>query len=167
MASASEVLRYNVTSSLILWAHEHDENPFVELVGFSTEPHTWGTNSAQGWVRSWGIQSWMVSHTRHERARNKNSSEYSRQVITAEMMFLIKSSGRFLILKQTIRRSHNYATAGTTASFYPWWRHQMETFSTLLAICAGNSPVPVNSPHKGQWHGAFMFSLICAWITVE
>ena len=23
----------------------------------------------------------------------------------------------------------------------PWWRHQMETFSALLAICAGNSPV--------------------------
>ena len=22
-----------------------------------------------------------------------------------------------------------------------WWRHQMETFSVLLAICAGNSPV--------------------------
>ena len=22
-----------------------------------------------------------------------------------------------------------------------WWRHQMETFSTLLAICAGNSPI--------------------------
>ena len=44
------------------------------------------------------------------------------------------------------------------------WRHQMETFSALLAICAGNSPVPVNSPHKGQWHGAFMFSLICVWI---
>ena len=22
-----------------------------------------------------------------------------------------------------------------------WWRHQMETFSTLLAFCAGNSPV--------------------------
>ena len=25
----------------------------------------------------------------------------------------------------------------------PWWRHQMETFSTLLANCAGNSPRPV------------------------
>ena len=24
---------------------------------------------------------------------------------------------------------------------YSWWRHQMETFSALLAICAGNSPV--------------------------
>ena len=38
----------------------------------------------------------------------------------------------------------------------------METFSALLALCAGNSPVPVNSPHKGQWRGALMFSLICA-----
>ena len=45
-----------------------------------------------------------------------------------------------------------------------WWRHQMETFSALLALCAGNSPVPVNSPHKGQWRGALVFSLICAWI---
>ena len=24
----------------------------------------------------------------------------------------------------------------------PWWRHQMEKFSALLATCAGNSPVP-------------------------
>ena len=40
----------------------------------------------------------------------------------------------------------------------------METFSALLAICVGNSPVPVNSPHKDQWHGALMFSLISAWI---
>ena len=44
------------------------------------------------------------------------------------------------------------------------WRHQMGTLSALLAICAGNSSVPVNSPHKGQWHGALMFSLICVWI---
>ena len=40
----------------------------------------------------------------------------------------------------------------------------METFSVLLALSAGNSPVPVNSPHKGQWCGALMLSLICAWI---
>ena len=24
---------------------------------------------------------------------------------------------------------------------HPWWRHQMEAFSTLLALCVGNSPV--------------------------
>ena len=40
----------------------------------------------------------------------------------------------------------------------------METISALLALCAGNSPVPVNSPHKGQWRGALMFTLICARI---
>ena len=31
-----------------------------------------------------------------------------------------------------------------------WWRHQMETFSALLAFCAGNSPAigefPVQRP---------------------
>ena len=27
-----------------------------------------------------------------------------------------------------------------------WWRHQIETFSALLAICAGNSPVPGEFP---------------------
>ena len=45
-----------------------------------------------------------------------------------------------------------------------WWRHQMETFSALLAPCADNSPVTGKSPHKGQWRGALMFSLISAWI---
>ena len=40
----------------------------------------------------------------------------------------------------------------------------METFSGLLAICAGIHRSPVNSPHKGQWRGALMLSLICAWI---
>ena len=30
--------------------------------------------------------------------------------------------------------------------FRPWWRHQMETFSVLLALCAGNSPVTGEFP---------------------
>ena len=30
--------------------------------------------------------------------------------------------------------------------YFPWWRHQMEIFSALLAICAGNSPVPGEFP---------------------
>ena len=29
---------------------------------------------------------------------------------------------------------------------HSWWRHQMETFSALLAICEGNSPVPGEFP---------------------
>ena len=31
-------------------------------------------------------------------------------------------------------------------SWWTWWRHQMETFSVLLAICAGNSPVTGEFP---------------------
>ena len=42
-----------------------------------------------------------------------------------------------------------------------WWRHQMETFSALQALCAGNSPV---TGEQGRWRGALMFSFICAWM---
>ena len=31
-----------------------------------------------------------------------------------------------------------------------WWRHEMETFSALLAICAGNSHVPGKFPAQRQ-----------------
>ena len=30
----------------------------------------------------------------------------------------------------------------------PWWRHQMETFSALLALCVGNSPVTGEFPSQ-------------------
>ena len=30
----------------------------------------------------------------------------------------------------------------------PWWRHQMETFSALLVLCAGNSPVTSEFPSQ-------------------
>ena len=54
---------------------------------------------------------------------------------------------------------HQYVGfAAASVWILPWWRHQMETFSALLAICAGNSPV--NSLHKVQRRGALMFSLI-------
>ena len=32
----------------------------------------------------------------------------------------------------------------------PWWRHQVETFSALLAICAGNSPLHGEFPAQRQ-----------------
>ena len=46
----------------------------------------------------------------------------------------------------------------------PWWRHQMETISTLLNICAGNPPVTGEFAAQRPLTGALMFSLICAWI---
>ena len=40
------------------------------------------------------------------------------------------------------------------------WNH----FPRYWPFVRGNHRPPVNSPHKGQWRGALMFSLICAWI---
>ena len=37
--------------------------------------------------------------------------------------------------------------------------------ATMMTSSSGNIfRSPVNPPHKGQWRGAVMFSLICAWI---
>ena len=46
----------------------------------------------------------------------------------------------------------------------PWWRHQMEPFPRYWPFVRGIHRSPVNSPHKGQWRGALMFSLICTRI---
>ena len=40
----------------------------------------------------------------------------------------------------------------------------METFSVLLAICAGNSPVTGEFPAQRPVTQSFGVSLICAWI---
>ena len=36
-------------------------------------------------------------------------------------------------------RRKNVITGSTSSETWTWWRHQMETFSALLAVCAGNS----------------------------
>ena len=40
------------------------------------------------------------------------------------------------------------------------WKH----FTRYWPFVPGIHRSPVNSPHKDQWRGALMFSLICAWI---
>ena len=46
--------------------------------------------------------------------------------------------------------------------FQPWQRSTKQT--RPLQTNPSISMVPVNSPHKGQWRGALMFSLVYAWI---
>ena len=45
-----------------------------------------------------------------------------------------------------------------------WWRHQMEKFPRYWPFVRGSHWPLVNSPDRGQWRGALMFSLIHAWI---
>ena len=42
------------------------------------------------------------------------------------------------------------------------WKHFPRYWPFVRAIHWS----PVNSPHKGQWRGALMFSLICTWMNV-
>ena len=42
------------------------------------------------------------------------------------------------------------------------WKHFLRYWPFLRGIHRSS----VNSPHKGQWHGALMLTLICAWINV-
>ena len=38
-----------------------------------------------------------------------------------------------------------------TEILYAWWRHQIELFSALLALCAGNSPATVEFPSQKSY----------------
>ena len=44
-----------------------------------------------------------------------------------------------------LREFHHQQDA-QVGSLEPWWRHQMETFSALPTLCAGNSPVTGEFP---------------------
>ena len=43
-------------------------------------------------------------------------------------------------------RTYSRITITWVTVIETWWRHQMETFSALLAICAGNSSIPGEFP---------------------
>ena len=62
-------------------------------------------------------------------------------------IILVDISTMPLVRKQ-ISCTSPESMASTMTSWHgnTWWRHQMETFSALLAICAGNSPVPGEFP---------------------
>ena len=83
-----------------------------------------------------------------------NLSPWRTRTISSDVANIVTPDA---LVTQTAERS-----ASSTGPVFLWWRHQMETFSALLALCAGNSPV--NSPYKGQWRGTLMFPLICDWI---
>ena len=49
-------------------------------------------------------------------------------------------------------------------SHSPWCVNKWKHFPRYWPFLRGIHRSLVNSPHKGQWRGALVFSLICAWI---
>ena len=54
---------------------------------------------------------------------------------------------------------HNMTLIECHDDFIKW-----KFFPCYWPFVRGIHRPPVSSPHKGQWRGALMFSLICAWI---
>ena len=57
----------------------------------------------------------------------------------------------WVIIQMTLVGTHSrtfrrHVFLWSVANMSPWWRHQIETFSASLAICAGNSPVTGEFP---------------------
>ena len=82
----------------------------------------------------------------------------------------IKQKHGYPISYQVILAGHHdypsYSKTTRQASF-AWWRHQMETFCALLAICAGNSPVPqlyVSSKRPMLFWNMFATNLQIPWL---
>ena len=107
----------------------------------------------------------------------------SNQIRTGHIYQSLSKQKQSLDIK-TFPYYQNYLDSSLWWNFYHWlhwksscwqlpvhpmakisWLHlQMELFPRYWPFVQGIHRSPVNSPHKGQWHGALMFSLICAWI---
>ena len=61
----------------------------------------------------------------------------------------------FFILTQTVKLWYIW-------SFSLAYHTDVMVYSKMTS--SNRSIFPVGSPHKGQWRGALMFSLICVWI---
>ena len=67
----------------------------------------------------------------------------------------------FLPTLNKTQSQHNALRDGEI--WVPWWRHPMETFSALPALCEWNPPVTGGFPSQRPATRALMFYLICAW----
>ena len=67
-------------------------------------------------------------------------------------------------MRLSVNNDHRQRTASWGVAFHPsmMTSSNRNIFRDTGPLCVHRSPV--NSPHRGQWRGALMFSLICAWI---
>ena len=84
---------------------------------------------------------------------------HNRKYQSSASLALCESTGRFSRKGPVIWKACHTLTSSCHHDVIKW-KH----FPRYWPFERGNHRSPVNSPHKGQWRGALMFSLICAWI---
>ena len=83
-----------------------------------------------------------------------NSSEWSTMLLPTKVRLILEVWGHidqdkftgFHVMISWLECQWSYTAGYELASTWTWWRHQMEAFSALLALCAGNSSVLVEFP---------------------
>ena len=73
--------------------------------------------------------------------------------------YIINVIVRFKSLSMTLYQINFYKWSNGNRT---WWRHQMETFSVLLALCEGKSPVTGEFPSSRPVTRRFDF-FMCTW----
>ena len=127
-------------------------------------PHVCVSESGQHWFRyglvaylapshylnqCWVIVNWTPENKFQWNLNRNFSFEKMHLKLLFAKMAAILSRGRWVKLAQVILENLYWNHFCRS-----WLSHQMKTFSALLALCAGNSPVTSR---------ALMFSLIRAW----
>ena len=99
-------------------------------------------------------------------SHNGNNVDYYFRIITCDVAR--HPSLRLLSWPLPLFSSHCNTFEGRVPVDFTWWRHQMETFSALQALCAGNSPVtsefPAQRPVTRSFNVFFDLRLINGWV---
>ena len=101
-------------------------------------PILWITRNAEQCVRVCGFNHTYILHTTHNSVDRRDRITSSFSQVVTSILFT----------------PHNDVIK---------WKH----FPRYWPFARGPHRSPVNFPHKGQWRGALMFSLICVRLTVE
>ena len=64
-------------------------------------------------------------------------------------------------IKGGFTKTHFLCSCRFSPIIKSWWRHQMETFSALLGLCAGNSPVTGEFPSQKPMTQSFGVFYLC------
>ena len=95
-------------------------------------------------------QTWLliVDHIHLQRSRLRRPISKIRMVLLMDAKIWMTSLIIMFAVRPTCVQDSLFKMSSESPDLClnSWWRHQMETFSALLALCAGNSPV------TGEFH---------------
>ena len=140
-----------------------------EFTGDRWIPLTKASDRALMFSLDW-INDWLNNREADNLRRHRNSTSYRNTILSCFYLSVNSASANSaasfsIVFLAGTTKSTSWCRVFTVSTFQrSWWRHQMETFPRSWPFVWRIHRSPVNSPHKGLWRGALLFSLICAWI---